>query len=375
MRRIWAFAILIFTATMIVACTNIVQLPAIDIPQEYIKDKSSGIYTENEKLCISFVENKMTGMTGGIKTNYLNASGGKVLASGHEVLSESEGLVMLYYANNGNKEMFDRHYSIVANKFLMPSGTVRWRIDYAGHIMENTSASIDDLRLVRAMVYAYDMWGDDKYLYAVDKISKGLLKYTTYKNSLVNYYDEDSRYMDNVIDLSYIDLLTLKIMEGFGEKNWTRIIENDMDIINGGYIGNEFPFYKKVYNIKNKSYDKNKNINMIDTLLVVLHLSELGIQRQESIDWLKETLKYGPVYAIYNLERLDDAAGYESTAVYAIIARIAKNIGDHELHNMAVKRMLSLQVNDETSQIYGSFGDRRTLEVFSFDNLQALLGF
>ncbi|KDR94630.1 hypothetical protein SAMN02745945_02634 [Peptoclostridium litorale DSM 5388] len=375
MKRFWAFMALFFAAALTSACNTGLDVSEIDIPDGYIKDRSSGMYAERERLCMEFVENRLTSNTGGIHTNYIDSPGGGDVATGHEMLCESEGLIMIYYANRADKEMFDRHYAFVANRLLMSSGTLRWRVDGDGRPLENTSASIDDLRVVRAMLYAYDMWGDEKYMLAADKIGTGILKNTTYKGSLVNHYDEDSNYRGHEIDLSYIDLLTMSIMEGFGDKGWKAAAGKGIEIIDGGYLGDDFPFYRKAYDLKEESYDENESVNMIDSLLVVLHLGELGMQREISLDWLKNTLEDGPVYSRYKTDGTAEPGSYESTAVYAIIARIAKNAGDYGLHRMAVERMISLQVKYEGSRIYGAFGDESTLEVFSFDNLQALLGF
>ena len=375
MKRFWVFVAVVLAAASVTACKMGVDVSKIDIPNRYIKDRSSGMYEENENMCIEFVENRLTSKVGGIHTNYLDSPGKMGVAAGHEMLSESEGLIMIYYANRGDRDMFDRHYAFVASRLVMPSGTLRWRLDGDGRPLENTSASIDDLRVLRAMLYAYDRWGGEKYMIAADKIGAGVLKNATYKGSLVNHYDEDSSCSGDEIDLSYIDLLTMSIMEGLGQKGWKGIAERGTEIIEGGYIGDDFPFYRKVYDLKDELYDESESVNMIDSLLVVLHLSELGMQREKSIGWLKETLAGGPVYSSYGTDGTVRQGSYESTAVYAIIARIAKNAGDNGLHKMAVKRMTSLQVKSEDSRIYGAFGDEGTLEVFSFDNLQALLGF
>ncbi len=111
-------------------------------------------------------------------------------------------------------------------------------------------------------------------------------------------------------------------------------------------------------------------------MLVVMHLSEVGLARRESIEWIRNQIydREG-IYSKYSIETGEPLDTQESTAVYAIAARIAKNIGDKSLHCELIEKMLALQVKDKGSRLYGSFGDIRTLKVYSFDNLQALLAF
>ncbi|MCB2288598.1 hypothetical protein LGK97_02320 [Clostridium sp. CS001] len=332
-------------------------------------------YTENERICLEFITNRMSAQYGGIYTNYLDASASGDLAGGHQVLSESEGIIMLYYIKINDKEAFDKHFKIITDKFLMDNGLIRWRVSQKVGESTNVSASIDDLRIIRSLIYASSKWNDTKYTNILKKVGDALLKNNIYNDMITNFYDLEANAIDTNINLSYVDLYTMDMLSKTENAKWQRIRTKGLGIISSGYISDRLPVYKKCYDLKDNKYHKDSKINMIDSLLVVLHLSEVQAQKKQSIAWIKRQINNGALYSEYDTLTGEKATSTESTAVYAIVASIAKNIQDDELYDMAIKKMLKLQNENKDSQIYGSFGDENTLEVFSFDNLQALLGF
>jgi len=335
--------------------------------EKLTKHEFEKIYMDEEMNCLHFIEKKLSSKAGGIYTNYLYTKEITNLASGHEILSESEGLIMLYYVKNNNKKLFDQHFEFVRNNMMTKKGGIKWRVREGNNNLTSSPASIDDLRVIRSLIEGYNKWKDKEYYQLISKISKYTLKNSTYKEIITNSYD------DHGIDLSYMDLYTIKLLK---DKKWDKIYNHSLDIIEKGYISDEFPFYKKKYHINTQKYSNTKTINMIDSLLVVLHLSEVGLAKEQTIDWIRnELLNKGNIYSDYNRSTGNHSSKEESTAVYAITARIAKNIRDKALYDKAIRKMINLQVNDPSSQICGSFGDINTLQVYSFDNLQALLAF
>ncbi len=66
-----------------------------------------------EKMLFDFIEKDLSKSGYGIYTNYIDKSSEGDITKGHSVLSESEGLMMLYSVNANNKELFDEHFDIV----------------------------------------------------------------------------------------------------------------------------------------------------------------------------------------------------------------------------------------------------------------------
>ena len=94
----------------------------------------------------------------------------------------------------------------------------------------------------------------------------------------------------------------------------------------------------------------------------------------EAIDWLKGQIKiHGALFNNYYIHSAKPASSLQSSAAYAIACRIAANTEDDELYNMMKERLLVFQITEQTSPLYGAFGGLGRQEVYSFDNLQALL--
>ena len=196
--------------------------------------------------------------------------------------------------------------------------------------------------------------------------------YNIYKKSLANYYNKDFDETGQFIDLSYIDIGTMTMMVS-ENRRWVKIMDKGLKIVQNGMISDAFPLYYKTYDLSTDSYIEAETINIIDSLTTMLQLSEIGVLEQHTVDWLyKQIIEAGHLYSEYGIDGVPITTN-ESTAAYALVARIAKTTGDMQLYGLAIDRMLQFQVLDSTSVIYGSFGNKLTLEVFSYDNLQALL--
>ncbi len=323
----------------------------------------------SEELLHNFIITKLTSTNGGIFTNYLETKKTYEYATGHEILSESIGLMMLYYASIQNKEKFDQYFSYI-EKYLVNEG-IKWRIKEDNLDLSNSNALIDDLRILRATIYANQLWGESKYYNFIKKVSSLLLIHT-YQNMVSDYYQLNSNNISNELHLSYLDLSTMEKLQVI-DRRWQDIYKKSIQIIENGLIKQDFPFYYQSYNLDTNSYHTT-DMNMIENLLVLLHLSEVGKLPRAEYAWLKnEIFNNGFLYAQYDSKTFLPLNKTESTAVYALIARIALNYDDDVLYQKAIKKMLRFQVKNLHSLIYGAFGNEESLEVFSFDNLQALL--
>lgn len=61
---------------------------------------------------------------------------------------------MLYAVGANDKEAFDDSYNIIKDKLLTSKGLVAWRYD--DNEILNVSSTIDDLRIIKALIYGYD---------------------------------------------------------------------------------------------------------------------------------------------------------------------------------------------------------------------------
>ncbi|MCX7950498.1 MAG: glycosyl hydrolase family 8 [Clostridiales bacterium] len=315
-----------------------------------------------EKLCRKFIEEKMQNQDGGIITNY------KIAEDSRDVLSESEGLAMLYYVFVKDYEKFNMHYEFVNNNMILKTNLISWRV--GDDFSYSSSAAIDDLRIIRALVFASNEFNNKDYQSLARKITKAVKKYETRNGYLVDYFDGYIK--SDSITLSYIDLYTLKLMVNY-DTYFETVYLNSRDVLDRGKIDGT-PFYRNKYNLKTKTFSNERYVDILQNAIVVEHLVEDNIYPNDFYGFIKNEIEQsGAIYSKYDISTKRPVSKVESTAIYATLARIALYYKDIDLYKALINRMLKLQVKNISSQINGAYGDSRTLYAHSFDNLNALI--
>ncbi|MEO2511722.1 glycosyl hydrolase family 8 [Clostridium tertium] len=326
--------------------------------------------TKEEEILNKFINEKLMDEYGGIYTNYNNISTEGDLTKGHDILSESQGMMLNYCLYKNDQEKFNDSFKYIKENMFLKNGLISWRIE--NNKSSDVSATIDDLRIARALIIGAEEFDNLKYRYYGIKISNGIYKNLIQENRLIDFHDGYGK--SNVTTLCYLDLYALKLFSLFDDK-WNDVYTKSLEIINNGYISDELPLYRKYYDGNIEIFDNEENIDTLLSILVILNKAEVNEDISKSVDWIKERLKYiGYISTSYNINTLDESK-IESTSIYANIAQIAKVINDEELYNMAINKMKNFQVINEKSNIYGAFGNEKTEDVYSYDNLNALLAF
>ena len=326
--------------------------------------------TKEEEILNKFINEKLMDEYGGIYTNYNNISTEGDLTKGHDILSESQGMMLNYCLYKNDQEKFNDSFKYIKENMFLKNGLISWRIE--NNKSSDVSATIDDLRIARALIIGAEEFDNLKYRYYGIKISNGIYKNLIQENRLIDFHDGYGK--SNVTTLCYLDLYALKLFSLFDDK-WNDVYTKSLEIINNGYISDELPLYRKYYDGNIEIFDNEENIDTLLSILVILNKAEVNEDISKSVDWIKERLRYiGYISTSYNINTLDESK-IESTSIYANIAQIAKVINDEELYNMAINKMKNFQVINEKSNIYGSFGNEKTEDVYSYDNLNALLAF
>lgn len=343
---------------------------------KYIKkiNIDSVISTEDisneEQILMKFVDSKLTNESGGIYTNYKNISTEGDLTKGHDILSESQGMVLNYYLYKNQEENYEKSFNYLKDNMFLKNKLISWRIEE--NKPSEVSATIDDLRIAKSLIIATEEFDNLKYRYYGIQISKGIYNNLTRDNRLIDFHDGYG--MSNITTLCYLDLYGIKLISLLDDK-WNGIYEKSMEILNDGYISNELPLYRKYFDGDINEYDKEENIDTLLSTLVILNKAEVNEDVSESVRWIKERLNmFGYISTSYNTNMIDESK-IESTSIYANIAQIAKVIGDKELYEMAINKMKVFQVKNKDSNIYGAFGNEQTEDVYSYDNLNALISF
>ena len=325
-----------------------------------------------ETLMEQFLKKKMLN-DGTFITNYKvtkDQSKGE-LATGHDRLSESSGLWLRHLALTGQKKAFDDFYKETKKHFYR-GGQFSYRLN-ADKTLSPVNATVDDLRIMRALIEAAAKFNDNQYIKELESLLPSFSKQSIQGNMMVDFYDIDKKRASSDISLYYLELQTMGYIYkkmGISQK----YLEYEYNILKDGYISDAFPFYYAQYSYKDNQYVKKDTINVIESLLSILYLAEIGEQKQESIDYIKEAVTTGTLYNKYDLQG-NPVDKSQSSASYAIVAMIAKEINDKDLYQQALQIIHNFQIITPQSPIFGVIGDPTTLEVFSYNNLMALLAY
>lgn len=311
-----------------------------------------------------FVYNNMTNLEGGVNITLNNN-----LDDSDIVLSESQGIMIEYADIKGDEELFNTTLSYI-NKYMKNDRLISWKVEDGK--ASRVNAAIDDLRVYDALYDGMEKFGvKEKEL---KSYSRSIYKYNVDNNNLVDCYDFENNSKSHRLTLCYGDF---KALGKLWAENWRfkNVYYNTLEIVKNGYINDEFPLYYSWYNYESSRYEKD-DLNTSEALVTILHLSEVGEVKSETINWLKEQVNKGTLYGRYSIDgKVSEGYEYESTAAYALAALIGKETGDDELIHNAVLKMEKMRIDDAGSQYYGAFGNPDGSGIYSFDQCMALLSY
>ncbi|SDC17352.1 Glycosyl hydrolases family 8 [Paenibacillus sp. UNCCL117] len=326
--------------------------------------------TDRRSSLLQFIETRLTG-TSGVYTNLRDTAQAAAEATGHEILSESAGLLMRYYALTGQKQRFDEEWRRTKQIFELSTG-FSYRYSPKHNRKYSVNAAVDDLRIIRGLYEAGKAFDEPTYTEEANLYGRRFYEHNVKDGFLYDFHDAEYRTTNDFITLCYIDLKTLALLP-LERKQRDAFLEGMLGISKKGYLSDEFPFYETRYEYKTASYRSDK-INTVESLLTILALAEVRQHEASSIRYVKEQVSAGTLYGQYTKEG-KPATDIRSTAIYAIAAMIGSELGDKGLYEDSIRRMNELQVLNGSSELNGGFGDPGSGQAYSFDNLMALLAY
>lgn len=323
---------------------------------------------EDESACYQFVKGHML-VNGGMLTNYHQKPRNVELATGNEVLSESQGLLLGYTADIADRAVFDEVYAFTRE--YLDNGKIfvyRYDPDAENGEKYSVNAAVDDMRIIKSLFAAGDTFSDIALTRAAKIYSNSFYKSNVEGDRLYDFYDTEHFMKNNFITLCYLDLEALGIMAQADER-YQAVYDNSLEILEGGYLGDDFPMFMTRYDYTRSKYETPNGINMVESVLTALNLAYADRCPAATVDYLKAGLEKGRIYASYKMDgTVKD--NYESTAVYALCALLAKELGDEQMYERSITLMKRFMVTKSSNVLYGAFGDEQN--VYSFDNLMAL---
>ncbi|MGN0709737.1 MAG: glycosyl hydrolase family 8 [Anaerovoracaceae bacterium] len=314
----------------------------------------------------SFVTAKMTDLNGGIHSEYRKNGD----TSSTPVLSESQGLMMKYAAETGDRGLFDSAWKYTKKNLLIDGGLASWKLEDGK--ASDVNALLDDLRIYEALLEADEKWGS--YDKAAEEYAKNIRKYCIDGTRYVDFHDFGSGQSAGSLSLQYIDLTAMKSLASWSIKG-KLAYRNAAKILRNGKISSDFPLYYKYYSYGSRSYSRD-DLNTAEAMMTLLHLSEAGELPDDTLSWVKKHVSGSGLMARYKTDgSVPDGYNYESTAVYAITAMIGKLEKDDDLVTSSIIRMERMRIDDTSKEYNGAFGSSDGTGTASFDQLEPLLAY
>lgn len=320
--------------------------------------------------CRAFVLQKLLGPDGGVYTNYLNVPSSGDMTRGHDVLAESQGLLMLYAVRTGDRALFDKAWGYV-KKHMLPGaggGLVAWRVVNSEPAQSN--ATVDDLRIAGALCEGAERFHDKSLLAPAGMISSALLKTCVQSGYLTEGRGFDTA-ASPTVRLSYLDLGAMRRLAAL-DSRWQAVADSSAKLLQKGAVGGQAPLWPETYDITTGRFEQTARYDMVGSLLTLQALADSGADVSGQLRWIAEKFQTGPLYAAYD-ETGAPVSSMQSTAIYALVMLLAYGKGDKGLYLQAEQRLAGFQVVEQGSPVTGAFGSMQTQEVYSFDNLLALL--
>ncbi len=322
----------------------------------------------NAKITEEFIRRGLWEKEGGIYSYY---QGSDVELSGEEVLSESQGLMMLYAVEAGEQELFDQLYTYVQRQMQADNTSLAsWKI--SDRKASNVNALLDDLRIYRALYQANQKWGGYETQLRTQEDLLGT--YALYNGDYTDFYDVTSRKYAQRFTLCYGDLETMNLLAGRSEL-FTGALERARQLVEQGQISNEFPLYYSWYDYELEEYQQD-DLNTSEAMVTLLNLAREGKLKRNTLRWLKAQVGGEGLMARYSVDgNVVKGYQYESTATYALVVLIAQEMQDTALRDDALRKMERMRIRDTALDYNGAFGNEDGQGISSFDQLLPLLAY
>lgn len=296
---------------------------------------------------------------GSISTNY--SINDKEIIGNKIILSETQGLIMEYAVYTKNKDIFDKSFNYLKEKMSLENGLYSWEYNESTNKKNETSATIDDLRILKSLVYANSLWGG--YEPYIKSLVIGLKKVKK-DNYLTDFVDPSG--ISKEVSLFYIDVVAMDMLSQMND-NYKKIQENSLKLLKKSRINKSTPFTYEIYSVKKEKFQKLKKINTLNYLIITYNKKLAGISIKEDLEFLKKVyIRDGGIYSQYDLSG-KPLNNIKSTAIYAYLKIILLKEKDYEFIKKIDKEMAVLLNGEELPVSYGE------KKLYSFDLLVSLL--
>lgn len=299
----------------------------------------------------------------GVITSLGGAKVGNDDASGADYLSESMGLWLLHLIQTKQYDEFRTFYSRAKAK-LYNGKNFSYRLTRPNDKRSRVNATADDLRIMRALIAYDEATGSTHYRKAVATLYANWAQGCLPNGQLRDFYDVRVHKATSQASLAYFDLQTLRYLGG-NTKHYRQLLS----VVQHGYLGDAFPMYAASYNWDDVAYS-SQNLNTSEALETVLQLARVGKLKATTKAWLIQRVQKRDLpNRMTTTGAIVDAN--QSVANWALVAQIFAAIHDGKHYDQTMALIWSQQV--KSGPLIGGFGNGKTGEAFSYNNLNVLL--
>lgn len=314
---------------------------------------------------LRFLEARLTTPAGGVVSGYRVKDG--VAVPGDTLLSESQGLLMLYAVQRDDQACFDRVWRAVRDG-MSAYGLTAWRV--VDGKMADVNAALDDLRIIEALALADARWG----LYGYDAAARAEALYDRcVRDGLMrDFASLKEKTTAETVTLCYMDVAAMQAAAAY-DSRWAQAAAQAQALLEApeSLISEKLPLYHTRYDAKKQTYTGD-TVQMNEACVAVLNAARVGVAFPQTLDWLENTLSAGPVYARYGADgQVLPGYDYESNATYALLVQIGLAAGRERMTQLALERMERRRSFD--AAMTGGYGEASSAEHFTFDELEAML--
>jgi hypothetical protein len=299
-------------------------------------------------------------------------------AGDQPLLTETVGLLMQYAAERGDRPLYDAQLSRVQHHLRAPCGLLSWRATPDLGVTSPSSASIDDLTVVRALLRGAERWpGGVSEALATD-IGAAVLEHEVVDGLLVDAasWNASGVVPSPSIQTSY---LAVDVMAALADRDpeWATVYERSVGFLHAietprGLYPEVLPLPSAGAVVTMPVPDPDPVLNAILVLYCAVALAAVGRGGASTLSFLEaHWVDHGSLAGRYQLISGTPVPGFESVAVYGLAARLARYLGRAGLSDAWIDRMLAYQYLDPViARPSGPLPHRQTSP---FDNLQAML--
>lgn len=325
-----------------------------------------------ERDLLSFLQRRMLGPRGAPHTR-VPLRPGALAGEGpnaRAVLSESIGLLMTYAVLADSRGLFDSQRRLVRRVLQGPHGLLAWRASRSLGRVDPSSASIDDLTVIRALLRGSARWSDPALEGEAAVIAHGVFDHQVADDLLMDAasWDEHGVYTSGDVQLAYLDLRT---MADLAERDgvWEPVYGRSLELLRGAETTPGL--FAEIWRPDGAGLVASAEVNGILAGYCALHLAEVGEGGETTLALFQELFdERGALPGRFASGTGEPLTGFEGVAVYAIAARLALALGDLDAAEQLIGGMLQYQRTDPRSAT-GAFSLGDTAH--TFDNLHALI--